>query len=83
MIRPMGEGVDRTKLRPLAGAAWTIPWTCNGLAYDRPLSRVRPQVPRRAAVGVFVDHRARRAGPREHGRQAARSKRDRPERASE
>jgi hypothetical protein len=25
---------------------------------------------------------ARRAGPREHGRQAARSKRDRPERAS-
>ena len=28
-------------------------------------------------------HRARRADPREHGRQAARSKRDRPERASE
>jgi hypothetical protein len=26
---------------------------------------------------------ARRAGPREHGRQAARSKRDRPERAGE
>ena len=29
------------------------------------------------------EHRARRAGPREHGRQAARSKRDRPERARE
>jgi hypothetical protein len=32
---------------------------------------------------VFIDHCARRAGPREHGRQAARSKRDRPEREGE
>ena len=31
-----------------------------------------------AAGWVRVDHRARRAGPGEHGRQAARSKRDRP-----
>jgi len=30
-----------------------------------------------------LDHHARRADPREHGRQAARSERDRPERASE
>ena len=32
---------------------------------------------------VCIDQCARRAGPREHGRQAARSKRDRPERARE
>ena len=31
-----------------------------------------------AAAGVSVDHGARRADPREHGRKAARSKRDRP-----
>jgi hypothetical protein len=35
------------------------------------------------ATEALVDYRACRAGPREHGRQAARSKRDRPERASE
>jgi hypothetical protein len=34
-----------------------------------------------AAAGPSSEHHARRAGPREHGRQAARSKRDRPERA--
>jgi hypothetical protein len=33
--------------------------------------------------GVLAPIAARRAGPREHGRQAARSKRDRPERAGE
>ena len=31
----------------------------------------------------MTNRQARRADPREHGRQAARSKRDRPERASE
>lgn len=40
-----------------------------------PMSRQR-----RCAVASVE---ARRAGPREHGRQAARSKRDRPGRASE
>jgi hypothetical protein len=37
----------------------------------------------RGSAGLAVATSARRAGPREHGRQAARSKRDRPERARE
>jgi hypothetical protein len=41
------------------------------------------QTPARRLICAGVDHRARRAAPREHGRQAARSKRDRPERARE
>jgi hypothetical protein len=40
-----------------------------------------PAAPRAGLLVVTIS--ARRAGPREHGRQAARSKRDRPERASE
>jgi hypothetical protein len=47
-------------------------------------AQVQPPGSRRVRrMGVPVDHSARRGGPREHGRQAARSKRDRPERASE
>jgi hypothetical protein len=36
------------------------------------------QTPARRLICAGVDHRARRAAPREHGRQAARSKRDGP-----
>jgi hypothetical protein len=50
---------------------WTIP-SSEGLAYH-PGALAGSSAP-----GVRVDHCARRAGPREHGRQAAPSKRDRP-----
>jgi hypothetical protein len=64
-----------------AGATWTIPATYEG----RPTTGRA----RRCTLGIHVTcgtrgpvDTARRAGPREHGRQAARSKRDRPERAA-
>ena len=72
------SGLDR------AGAAWTI--TGRGEGTTRPVTA--PGSPyggrqcRPAAVLVAVI-RARRAGPREHGRQAARSERDQPGRAPE
>ena len=59
-------------------ATWTIPGPMRGSAApDTPITQQR-RLPRQRRSGVTTG--ARRAGPREHGRQAARSKRDRPER---
>jgi hypothetical protein len=83
IIRPMGEGTTT-----LSGDADRCGHdVASSPALSSLRSRIRPPPGGRgsvsAAVGVFVDRCARRAGPREHGRQAARSKRDRPERAGE
>jgi hypothetical protein len=51
---------------------------CRRSRCQNPLSQTSAAA---AAGWVWSDHRARRPGPREHGRQAARSKRVRPERA--
>jgi hypothetical protein len=58
------------------GVTWTIPGTYEGLAYpDGSRTAFDPVL---YATVVSIDHHARRADPREHGRQAARSVRDRP-----
>jgi hypothetical protein len=66
-----------------ADAAWTILWMCESWAPTGRVAAVPSDPPRLRPAGVCVDNCTCRAGPREHGRQAARSKRDRPERASE
>jgi hypothetical protein len=60
------------------GVTWTIPGAREGLAPPPAAFAAAPGPLSREAALMSIDHRARRADPREHGRQAARSERDRP-----
>ena len=62
-------------------ATWTIPGPTRGSAART--RRLLNSAGCPGSTGLAVTTGARRASPREHDRQAARSKRDRPERARE